>query len=300
MLASILAIAMMGQMRPDFKKDFNQETNFYKWVQEAKSQADQWAFTQSARLYPNSVIGRVGVSDPWKARQMYEARKRAPQALKEAAYKQIREAYGISEMEFQRILRMQDIRRLHHNPERLPSRSNAGAGIASRNPLDLKPTRFDPSKVRMPDLDRESKPAAFDPPARIPDFLKGRCYEKDRGFDVSIPDDPKAEPEPFETPNPGDRKIQVFSDQAVRNGASGDGLKAIDRRPNRAGKESERKDLRDRRAALDNWRAIEERRSPGTSRYSRSEPGNQQPRRKGLLSQTQTDEKNRSQTRRPR
>ena len=301
MIASIVAIAMLGQLRPDTMLDSKHDATFYKWVQEAKSQADHWAFVESARMYPNSVIGRVGQSDPWKARQMYEARRKAPQALKEAAYKQIREAYRISELEFQRIMRMDDIRRMHHNPERISHRPNLGAGIASRNPLDLKPTRFDPSKVRLPDLDRKlEQPPEFDPPARIPDFLKGKGYEKDRGFDVSAPEDPRAEPEPFDTPNPDNKQIPLFSDQAIRNGATGDDVKATSDRPNPAGTGSGARQDRDRRAALDTWKAIVERRSPGTSRYSRSAPGNQQPRRKGLLSQTQTDENSHSQTRRPR
>lgn len=174
---TMLVVAMLGQIRPDTVLDARlHDAQFYRRVQEAKVQGDMWAFHETRHLSIASQ-SRGGVRSGGMSMRSREI---TLDLLRKAAYKQICEAYDLSEKEFADIMRNESVRRLRIQPERI-----AGNGPKmGTNPWDLRPTRFDPSKVTLPEKQ-----------AKLIGYRNPRPYQIMQG------------------------KPQVFSDEAIRNGA---------------------------------------------------------------------------------
>lgn len=153
MLATIIAFASLGQLSPDTILDERlHDARFFKRVQVAQGQAEQWIRGEPDRLFPMHFLSRLSVTNPAKCKRILQLKRQAIPILRKAAYQQICDAYDISEKEFQAILRNQDVRRLRHERERIPNARGDTARIrmATRQ-WGLEPTRFDPAKVRLPE-----------------------------------------------------------------------------------------------------------------------------------------------------
>lgn len=151
MLVTMMVIATFGQLKPDTVMDARMhDAQFYRRVQEAKAQADQWAFKKSLELFPNSEIAAVARRDPAASRRLMMSRTAAKPALKSQAYRQIMQAYDISEKEFVRMVSDHRVRSLPHIPE-------GDVWSKDRSPIKMAVdhwglvyTRFDPSQVKIP------------------------------------------------------------------------------------------------------------------------------------------------------
>jgi len=182
MIASVIAIAFLGQLRPDTMLDSKHDATFARWVQEAFSQANQWSFVKASELFPSQEMAIVGIRNPPLSQKLRQRKEYARLVLKEAAYKQIREAYDISEKEFRSMIRHPGVASIRLAPDsdaRITERIKMRRGIWS-----LDQTRFDPDKVVIPER-----------------IAKAIRYQN-----------PVAKPKP---------KIEVFSEEAKRNGATG-------------------------------------------------------------------------------
>lgn len=179
MLVTMMIIATIGQLRPDTVLDHARmhDATFYRRVQEAKVQADRWAFEEMKRLFPPS---RLAEFHRHTGRSAGRLREQSIDILKQAAYKQVRDAYDIDGDEFRKIMADNSVRRLHVLPERIAG-NGPKMGV---NPWDLRPTRFDPSKVVMPEKQ-----------AKMIGYRNPTPYRISQG------------------------KPSVFSDEAIRNGA---------------------------------------------------------------------------------
>jgi DNA-directed RNA polymerase alpha subunit len=87
--------------------------------------------------------------DQQQFRKMLAMREHAESILKEAAYRQICEAYDISMKEFRAIIANRDVARLRHDHEKFRNANGQRIGMATTFG-GLEPTRFDPSKVKLP------------------------------------------------------------------------------------------------------------------------------------------------------
>lgn len=177
-MLTLVMVALLGQIRPDTVMDDRlHDATFYRRVQEAKLQADQWAFQEMRHLYIASQAAKGGKRTGGMSMRSREI---AFDILQRGAYKQVCEAYDITEDEFRGILKNDAVRRLRVMPERI-----AGNGPKmGTNPWDLRPTRFDSSKVVIPE--RQAKLIGY------------------------------TNPHPYRITQD---KPKVFSDDAIRNGA---------------------------------------------------------------------------------
>lgn len=177
-MLTLVFLALMGQIRPDTVMDDRlHDAAFYRRVQEAKIQADQWAFQEMRHLYVASQAAR------WERRSggmSMRSREITLDILKRGAYKQICDAYDITEDEFKSIMKNDAVRKLRVMPERIAG-NGPKMGV---NPWDLRPTRFDSSKVAIPE--KQAKAIGYTNP---------HPYRITQG------------------------KPKVFSDEAIKNGA---------------------------------------------------------------------------------
>lgn len=129
--------------------DKGRDAKFFRWVIEAKKQADHWAFEEPHRMFPQKTLRRLSLVDQQQFRRMLAMREHAASVLKEAAYRQICEAYDISMKEFRAIIANRDVARLRHDHEKFRNTNGQRVGMATTFG-GLEPTRFDPSKVKLP------------------------------------------------------------------------------------------------------------------------------------------------------
>lgn len=148
MIATILAIAAIGQLRPDTMLDAKHDAKFYRWVQEARVQANQWAFVEAADLFPAQEMAIAGIRNPPLSRKLYERKEYAEVVLKQAAYRQICEAYDISPKEFRMMTYHAGVASLPLSPD--PDARIPGGIRMRRGMMGLEQTRFDPEKVVLP------------------------------------------------------------------------------------------------------------------------------------------------------
>lgn len=177
-MLTLVFLAMLGQIRPDTVMDDRLRTaDFYRRVQMARVQGDQWALQEMGHLYYSSrKTPNGGRSGGMSTR----SREITLDILRRGAYKQICDAYDITEKEFREILRHQELRVLRPRPERVAG-NGPKMGV---NPWDLKPTRFDPGKVVIPEKQ-----------AKLIGYANPHPYRITQG------------------------KPQMFSDEAIKNGA---------------------------------------------------------------------------------
>ncbi len=152
MLATIIALVTLGQLSPDTILDKRMhDARLYRRVQIAKSQADQWASLKAYQLFPATEIARYGITNPQMSVRLRQMQKYSKQVLKHYAYKQICDAYDISEKEFVTMINNPRVSSLPHDSEGSVLPGDDQQVRMARGQFDLDPTRFNPDWVILPD-----------------------------------------------------------------------------------------------------------------------------------------------------
>lgn len=152
MLATIIAFVSLGQLSPDTILDNRMhDARLYRRVQIAKSQADQWAAMKAYQLFPATEIARVGLVNPPRSQRLRQMQKYSERVLKHYSYKQICDAYDISEKEFVTVINNPRVSSLPHDSEGSVLPGDDRQVRMARGQFDLNPTRFNPDWVILPD-----------------------------------------------------------------------------------------------------------------------------------------------------
>lgn len=150
-MLTLVVMMVLGQVRPDTVMDDRlHDAAFFRRVLEAKMQADQWASKKAEELFPQFEITATAYRNPYLSRELWNRRQSAKPVLKSYAYRQVMQAYDLSEKEFRRATSDPRIAALPHVPE-------PNVWSKDKRPIRMVQdqwafvyTRFDPSKVKIP------------------------------------------------------------------------------------------------------------------------------------------------------
>lgn len=150
-MVALIILAALSQINQDTVLDSRlHDARFYRRVQEAKVQACKWAFGKCMDLFPGSEMARVSLMNPRESQKLRRLQAYAEKVLRDAAYKQIEEAYEITEREFVNIVMDPRTQGLRHEPERLQVPGDHQEGQPIRMVLhswEFERTRFNPDLV---------------------------------------------------------------------------------------------------------------------------------------------------------
>jgi hypothetical protein len=147
----LLLTALVGQHRHHAKPIELPDPAVQERIMTAKHQADQWAFSIMKRHMPLRTLNLPGgMKNPYAI-----LREQFRHDMRIAGYKQICEAYDISEDQFMAIVRRPPIGvQFTRDPSYLPHGPKPGEirMVGPNQPQDWwNPTRFDPGSVRLPE-----------------------------------------------------------------------------------------------------------------------------------------------------
>lgn len=135
-------------------------------ILEAYRQAQMWVFWQSNQYYPSGV--GLGLTTYKQKTHWRLTRTAFEHHLRMAAYKQICEAYDITPKELEKIVFDPRSSIAPFEPEHLPRGDGTGGirMLLPGQPDILRPTRFDPEKVKL--SDKLVKKYGYQNPGTIP------------------------------------------------------------------------------------------------------------------------------------
>jgi hypothetical protein len=154
----ILMVGILGQ----YDDVLDKEAKIERWepspkvsvrILEAAIQADQWSSMKAAEIYPDGL--RSSFQYNWQRKKINKEFEDAKRLIREAAYKQVMDAYGIDKKTFVKIRYdrafHKSIRALPFTQEHLQNGPPRGTVRMATYPWWMRPTRFDPESVVLPD-----------------------------------------------------------------------------------------------------------------------------------------------------
>lgn len=149
----ILIVGVLGQyddvLDKSYKvKRFPPSPPMQARILEASIQAQFWAAGEAEHLYPGQLLYNPRLSANYH-NTLKSRKQEVRYLLKMAAYKQIAEAYDIDLETLGKIMRDPLVKLIPFTKEILPNDPPPGTIRMATSPFWRRPTRFDPSKVRL-------------------------------------------------------------------------------------------------------------------------------------------------------
>ncbi len=154
MLGTLLALMVVGQFEDSIDKNvkiepFPPTPQMQRRILEAVIQARQWATIKADESYPSSY--RLSFRPRQQQIRVNQSYEKLKDGLREAAYRQILEAYSIDAAMLAKIMANKDLRNVRFTREYVPHGPPKGKIGMATYPWAFRMTRFNPDAVKIPE-----------------------------------------------------------------------------------------------------------------------------------------------------